>query len=176
MKKRYGDTDTRLTLTDKAQRAYDSISPVDIYEITDWDDDGYEVVTYSVNICGEKRDGLTEAEVNELLEEYAEPLTVRDDMKENGGFLDRCGCFYSESENAYIIDAPGDVSIYKPDEDEWITGTDVDLERFARAAVKDYNSFSGCSDLALIVNNLPRKDCRDCPCFGYCEAMDAEIN
>ena len=103
-------------------------------------------------------------------------MTTRDMMQENGGFLDWCGCFYSENDNAYLIDEPGSVSIYKPDTDEWITGKDVDLEQFARAAVKDYDSFSGWSDLALIVNNLPRKDCRNCPCFGYCEAMDAEID
>ena len=103
-------------------------------------------------------------------------MTTRDMMQENGGFLDWCGCFYSESNNAYLIDEPGSVSIYKPDTDEWITGKAVDLEAFARAAVKDYDSFSGWSDLALIVSHLPRKDCRDCPCFGYCEAMDAEID
>lgn len=63
MKKRYGDTKTHLDLTEKAKRAYDEYSPLSIYEIET--DDGY---TYDVTGCVQAS-GLTEAEVNETLED-----------------------------------------------------------------------------------------------------------
>lgn len=58
--KRYGDTKTNLTLTDKALRIYSNSDPLSIYE----HDDG----NYTVNLFGDVREGLTEAEVNAMLE------------------------------------------------------------------------------------------------------------
>lgn len=78
--KRYGDTNTHLNLTDTARRVYDAYSPVDIWEISTEDDDGNDVFTYSINFCGDRRQGLTEDEVNAIFEDfYAE---VAEDVAE----------------------------------------------------------------------------------------------
>jgi hypothetical protein len=58
--KRYGDTNTHLTLSPKAQRIYSNSQPLDIYE----EENG----TYTVNLFGDIQEGLTESEVNTLLE------------------------------------------------------------------------------------------------------------
>lgn len=70
MKKRYGDVKTHIRLTDKARRLYDRICPVSIYEIDDWDAAGEPLYLYDVDVIGDKYWGLTEAEVNNILEEY----------------------------------------------------------------------------------------------------------
>ena len=59
--KRYGDTNTHLTLSPKAQRIYSNSQPLDIYE----EENG----TYTVNLFGDIQEGLTESEVNALLED-----------------------------------------------------------------------------------------------------------
>lgn len=61
--KRYGDTKTKLELTEKARRAYNEYSPLSIYETED--DDG--VLSYRIDGCVEAYN-LTEDEVNETLE------------------------------------------------------------------------------------------------------------
>ena len=63
MKKRYGDTRTHLELTEKARRAYDEYSPLNIYETET--DDGY---SYEITGCVEAHD-LTEQDVNDILED-----------------------------------------------------------------------------------------------------------
>lgn len=59
----YGNTKTRLTLTAKAQRAYDNADPLKIIE--------HEDGTYSIRGI-EDRDGMTAADVNEWLEDLAD--------------------------------------------------------------------------------------------------------
>ena len=174
MKKRYGDTDTHLTLTDKAQRAYDSISPVDIYEITSWDDD-IPVYTYSVNICGEVRKSLKDWEVNELLEEYAEPITVRQEMRENGGRDEQCACYSTADGKKFLIDMPGNVDVYDADSDVWDGGAAFDLTDFAKSVNPDYAEYYGWDNLHIAKEVMERRDCRDCPAFEFCEAMDKEV-
>lgn len=174
MKKRYGDTYTHLTLTDKAQRAFDITSPVDIYEVTDWDDD-IPVYTYDVNICGEKRRNLNEWEVNELLEEYAEPITVRQQMRENGGVIDGCECWATNDGTKFLLNTPNVVQSYDAETDTWFDGDDFDLAAFARAVNPNYAEYSGWDDLHIAVDVMERRNCRDCPAFEFCEAMDAEI-
>lgn len=169
--KRYGDTKTHLNLSAKAERAYNEISPVSIYE--DVDDNGD--YTYSVNICGERRKNLTESEVCELLEEYAEPLKVRDQMKEDGGYLDWCGCYSTEDGKKYLINDPGGISIYDADADEWKYGKEVDLEAFAKATNPNYDYYKGYDNLTIAIVDMYRRDCRDCPCFIWCDAMDMEV-
>lgn len=74
MKKRYGDTKTHLTLTATAREAYDSYSPLSIWE-RETDDDETEY-RYDISGCLEATD-LTETEVNEMLESL-----LRDDDAE----------------------------------------------------------------------------------------------
>ena len=61
--KRYGDTKTNLTLSDKAQDFYSGCDPLNIYEHSNG--------TYSVTglFCGED---MTADEVNEMLEQLAD--------------------------------------------------------------------------------------------------------
>lgn len=61
MKKRFGDTKTKLTLTDKAQRFYNQTDPINIYEREDglYDIDGFSAA-----------EGLTAEEVNTTLEAW----------------------------------------------------------------------------------------------------------
>ena len=75
MKKRYGDTKTHLELTDKARRAYDEYSPLNIFEIET--DDGYR---YDITGCVQAS-GLTEAEVNETLEDLIPMYRVKDEFR-----------------------------------------------------------------------------------------------
>ena len=65
----YGSTKTHLTLTAKAQRAYDNTDPLRIIE----HDDG----TYSIRGI-EDRDGMTAADVNQWLEDLADEIAERD--------------------------------------------------------------------------------------------------
>ena len=62
--KRYGDTNTHLTLSERAQRIYSESAPLSIYEA----DDG----SYTVDLFGDLRTGLTEADVNALIESLEE--------------------------------------------------------------------------------------------------------
>ena len=75
----YGDEKTHLTLTAKAQQAYDQTDPLKIIE--------HEDGTYSLRGI-EDRDGMTAADVNEWLENLAdetmEERTVADILREVG--------------------------------------------------------------------------------------------
>lgn len=62
----YGNTKTNLTLTTKAQRAYDNTDPLKIIE--------HEDGTYSIRGL-EDRDGMTAADVNQWLEDLADETT-----------------------------------------------------------------------------------------------------
>lgn len=62
--KRYGYTATHLTLTEKAEKAYDNSDPIGIFEVEEGD-----FFFYHIYFGNEKRYGLTEEEVNEYLED-----------------------------------------------------------------------------------------------------------
>lgn len=64
--KRYGDTKTSLALTAKAQSIYSNTDPCDIYETSPG--------VFALDICGDRRDGLTAEDVNEMLEELADEV------------------------------------------------------------------------------------------------------
>ena len=75
--KTYGDEKTHLTLTAKAQRAYDNADPLRILE--------HEDGTYSLRGI-EDRDGMTAADINQWLEDLADAITstVADILTEVG--------------------------------------------------------------------------------------------
>lgn len=61
MKKTYGNEKTDLTLTMKAEAYYSVTDPISIIQTGENE--------YTIDDCGDIREGLTEAEVNEMLEE-----------------------------------------------------------------------------------------------------------
>lgn len=67
--KTYGNTKTHLTLSAKAQRAYDQTDPLQILE--------HEDGTYSIRGI-EDRDSMTAADVNEWLEDLADEISEED--------------------------------------------------------------------------------------------------
>lgn len=75
MKKRYGDTSTHLTLTDKALNFYSGSDPFDIYEI-EAEDGEYR---YTFRAFGDPESKpMTEAELNAELEAWADAVAIED--------------------------------------------------------------------------------------------------
>ena len=72
--KRYGDTRTDLTLTEKAQKVYDVTDPIDIYEREE-DDDVFVYTMRGVIV----EDDISADEVNQILEEFADGIFADDD-------------------------------------------------------------------------------------------------
>lgn len=75
--KRYGDTRTDLTLTEKAQKVYNVTDPIDIYEREEDDD----VFVYTMRGVIEK-DDLSADDVNQILEEFADEVFADKDDDE----------------------------------------------------------------------------------------------
>ncbi len=72
--KRYGDTRTDLTLTDKAQKVYNVTDRIDIYE-REVDDDVFVYTMRGVIV----EDDISADEVNQILEEFADGIFADDD-------------------------------------------------------------------------------------------------
>ncbi len=75
--KRYGDTRTDLTLTEKAQKVYDVTDPIDIYEREE-DDDVFVYTMRGVIV----KDDLSADDVNQILEEFADEVFADEDDDE----------------------------------------------------------------------------------------------
>ena len=76
MARKYGRDNTHLTLTEKAKRGYNESSELAIYEdytlVEDDDNECFSLDTvyrYQICECGIKTRWMTEAEVNEYLED-----------------------------------------------------------------------------------------------------------
>lgn len=74
-KRRFGDTNTNLVLSDKAQQFYNGADPIDIYEYDDGD-----VCHYTLKLWGDRESSqMTAEEINAELEAIAESLDCEDD-------------------------------------------------------------------------------------------------
>lgn len=70
MRKRYGDTNTVLSLSDKAWRCYSDTEPLDIFE----EDNGTYTMTGVI-----EQTGLTADEVNEWLEDLEDEISKQEE-------------------------------------------------------------------------------------------------
>lgn len=101
-------------------------------------------------------------------------MKVRD-LMQNGGCDEWCGCYSTEDGKKYLVNEPGAVSVYDAEADEWKYGKDVDLGAFAREVNPFHEFYREYDNLTIAINGMCRRDCRDCPCFAWCDAMDVEI-
>ena len=55
-------------------------------------------------------------------------------------------------------------------------GFKADLTPLAKLVNDSYDYYSGWEDTHIILDAVHEElECRDCPCFGFCEAMDEEV-
>lgn len=106
-------------------------------------------------------------------------MTYRDYYQKTGGSINFCRPYRYDNGNALAVsDEYGVVGMI-------LNGKDIDqaeianrLEEFSRSVNKYYDDYSGWKDLNLhvAIDGVSPCECRDCPWFSECQAMDEEMD